>query len=330
MTGKYKGYFFLLEQAVNTTVTNLTSYIEEISQVLTALSENDLNQGITREYVGSFSDIKEAMNNIIGNFNVVIGDIVAAADQVAAGAKSISDSSMTLATGATEQASSIEEINATILTINENASHTAEDAKNVAALSDSSTNNATKCDADMEDMLTAMSSIKDSSHKISQITKLIEDIAFQTNLLALNAAVEAARAGEHGKGFAVVAEEVRTLAARSQSAAKETTALIEESIKRVDEGTSIADKTADALRTIMGDVTKVADIITNIASASNEQAEIVAQVVLGLNQITEVVQVNSATSEESASASEELSSQAEVMRSLVSVFKLKRTKNAKK
>lgn len=323
MNGNYKGDFLEIKESINTTVNNIASYIDEISKVLQNLSKNDLNQEITREYVGSFSNIKIALNNIINTFNSMICDITSVAGQVASGAKQISESSMTLATGAGGQASSVQELNTTILTINKSTSHNAESAKIAENLSDSSKSNAARGDKDMQNMLESMQGIKESSSKITNIIKVIDDIAFQTNLLALNAAVEAARAGEHGKSFAVVAEEVRTLASRSQSAAKETAGLIEESINRVDEGTKIAGETAAALRTIIDDVSKVADIITNIATASHEQANAIAQVTTGLSQITNVVQNNSSTTEEVASASEQLSSQAEIMQNLVSVFKMK-------
>jgi len=291
--------------------------------VLSAMNGNNLNREITREYLGSFSDIKNALNNIIGTFNKIIGDIISASAQVAAGAKQISESSMTLAHGSSEQAASVEELNATALTINEKTSLNAENAKDAAGLSVNSKSSAAKGDTDMRQMLASMHSIKESSDSISQIIKIIEDIALQTNLLALNAAVEAARAGEHGKGFTVVAEEVRTLASRSQKAAKETAGLIEESNMRVVEGTVIAEKTASTLQTIVTDVSRVADIIDGISRSSAEQANAVEHITVGLNQITQVVSDNSATSEESASASQELSSQAELLREMVGVFKLK-------
>jgi methyl-accepting chemotaxis protein len=231
---------------------------------------------------------------------------------------------MTLASGASEQASSVEELNATVLTINESTVRNSDNAKTAERISEDSKNNAALGEADMKHMLTAMNGIKDSSSDISKVIKVIDEIAFQTNLLALNASVEAARAGEHGRGFAVVADEVRSLASRSQESARETAAMIEESNRKVDEGMALADKTANALQTIIGDVNRIAGIISNIAIASQEQAEAIGQVTEGLNQITEVVQNNSATSEEAASAAEELSSQSEVMRTLVSVFSLKK------
>lgn len=323
LEGNYKGDFLVIKNSINDMVVNISMYINEISNVLTAMAKDDLNQEISRDYVGKFADIKYALNNIISKLNSIISDIKTAANQVASGAKQVSESSMTLAQGASEQSSSIEELNATIATINESTSSNAKNAKNAENLAKSSKSNAYKGNQDMGKMLASMDGINDSSKNIAKIIKVIDDIAFQTNLLALNAAVEAARAGEHGKGFAIVAEEVRSLAGRSQEAAKETETMIAESISKVSDGSSIAGTTAGALNTIMSDVTSVSDIITEIASASDAQAEAINQISEGISRISSVVQSNSATSEEAASASLELSSQADILRNLVSVFNLK-------
>lgn len=325
MKGEYKGDFLTIKSSINNTITNVSSYIIEISSVLTAMSDNDdLNQSITREYVGKFSDIKSALNNIIDKLNNIISDIYSASDQVASGAKMISESSMTLAQGTSEQASAVEELNATILTINESTRKNAENAKEAEDLAETSKSNAQHGDKDMKEMLSSMDEINKSSANIAKIIKTIDDIAFQTNLLALNAAVEAARAGSHGKGFSVVAEEVRSLAGKSLAASKDIAVLIEESIVRVNNGSDAAATTAEGLHTIVGDVEKISGIITNISAASQQQTDSIGQVTIGLSQITEVVQNNSATSEEAASAAQELSSQSEVLRNLVRVFKLKK------
>lgn len=298
--------------------------LNKIVDVSKRVADGDLDVTVdidTRDEIGVLA---QAFRRMTDNINDAMTNINNAAEQVAAGAKQVSDSSMELSQGATEQASSIEELTASLEEISSQTKLNAQNANQANELAETAENNAVQGNEQMSGMLKAMEEINDSSENISKIIKVIDEIAFQTNILALNAAVEAARAGQHGKGFAVVAEEVRNLAARSANAAKETTDLIEGSIKKTENGTKIANETANALNKIVGDVAKAASLVGDIAVASNEQATGIAQVNQGIMQVSQVVQTNSATSEESAAASEELSSQAELLREAVSKFKLKK------
>ncbi len=263
------------------------------------------------------------LSEMIEKNNEVLGGINDASEQVASGSKQISDSSISLSQGATEQASAIEELTASLEEISSQTQLNAQNANKANELAEGAKINAIQGNEQMQEMLKAMEEINNASGNISKIIKVIDDIAFQTNILALNAAVEAARAGQHGKGFAVVAEEVRNLAARSANAAKETTDMIENSIKKSEGGTKIAMDTASALSEIVTDVENVANLVNEIAVASNEQASGLGQINQGIMEVSQVVQSNSATSEEAATASEELSTQAELLREMVSKFKLK-------
>lgn len=268
--------------------------------------------------------LSKSFSQIVSSLNRTLIDINNAADQVAAGSRQVSSSSMALSQGSTEQASSIEEITASITQIAAQTKQNAVNANQANDIAETSRGSAIEGNKQMKEMLTAMEEINDASSSISKIIKVIDEIAFQTNLLALNAAVEAARAGQHGKGFAVVAEEVRNLAARSASAAKETTEMIEGSIKKVEAGTKIANETAGALGKIVDGVSRVNELVSQIAIASNEQANAVTQINQAINQVAQVTQMNTATAEESASASEELSSQSVMLKEMISQFNLKK------
>ncbi len=276
---------------------------------------------VSKDEMGELAD---SFRDMTGKINEVMTNINAASEQVAAGSRQVSDSSMSLSEGATEQASSIEELTASIEEISSQTRNNAEKAEKAEEVSGSSKKFATRGNEEMADMLKAMAEINDSSKKISKIIKVIDDIAFQTNILALNAAVEAARAGQHGKGFAVVAEEVRNLAARSAAAASETTSMIGDSIEKVEDGTKIANDTAEALNKIVEGTMEVNELVAQIASASNEQAIGIEQINQGIMQISDVVQTTSATAQETAAASEELSGQSEMLKSQVDTFKLKK------
>lgn len=321
--GNYKGDHARIKEAMNFTINTISEYINEISKVLTEMANGNLNVGITADYLGDFIEIKNSLNKIINSFNEILGDMNLAAEQVSSGSRQVSDSSQALSQGSTEQASSIEELTASMNEIADQTKQNAVNANLANELALSAKNNAAEGNNQMKGMLKAMEEINLSSSNISKIIKVIDDIAFQTNILALNAAVEAARAGQHGKGFAVVAEEVRNLAARSANAAKETTTMIEGSIRKVEEGTKIANDTAEALNQIVDGVSKAAEIVGNIANASNEQATGIAQVNQGISQVSEVTQTNSATAQESSAASEELSGQADMLKEMVAKFKLK-------
>ncbi|MCI8504931.1 MAG: methyl-accepting chemotaxis protein [Lachnospiraceae bacterium] len=315
-----------LAKNVNDTVVRLkdyVKYIDEISEVLDEMAEGELTVHLTYDYAGEFAKVKTSLEHIADSMNDTMTRINEASGQVAGGSDQVSSAAQALSQGATEQASSVQEIAATI---NEISNHVNENAKRAEDAKDQASATATELELgkqQMSSMTAAMAQIEDSANEISKIIKTIEDIAFQTNILALNAAVEAARAGTAGKGFAVVADEVRNLASKSAEASANTASLIGATIKAVKEGADIADQTAASFNKITEMSEQSASIVYEISKASKEQAAAVSQVMVGIDQISSVVQTNSATAEQNAASSEELSGQAQVLKGLVSRFKLR-------
>lgn len=319
-----------LSNSMRTLCDGVNHIVHDIGNILARLAEGDFHvtSQCLQNYMGDYVPILDAMRLIRDNLNDTLTQISQSSDQVASGSDQVSSGSQALSQGATEQASAVQELAATI---NEISSQVKETADNAAEARDEATNAGgaiTACNEQMQEMIAAMDEISQKSSEIGKIIKTIEDIAFQTNILALNAAVEAARAGAAGKGFAVVADEVRNLAGKSAEASKNTSALIEGSIAAVNKGTGIANETAQSLLQVVEGAQASAVTINKIAQAATAQAASIAQVTQGIDQISSVVQTNSATAEESAAASEELSGQAQMLRSLVSRFKLLGTTDA--
>ncbi len=289
---------------------------DEVLAAFEALADSNLTFEATGVIRHPLAKANAALNDVMGQIQV-------AGEQIASGSGQVSDSSQSLSQGATEQASSLEEISASLNQMSAQTATNAENASQANRLAAEAQSAAEKGSSQMQAMVGAMTEINEAGQNISKIIKTIDEIAFQTNLLALNAAVEAARAGQHGKGFAVVAEEVRNLAARSAKAAAETAELIEGSVDKTANGSAIANQTAGALQEIVGGIGKVTDLVGEIAAASTEQAQGVAQINQGVSQIDQVTQQNTASAEECAAAAEELSSQAEQMRQMLQRFTLK-------
>ncbi len=304
---------------------HLQTIISDIGQLLGEMAGGNfqVQSPCEEKYIGQYLGILTAVNQINATLSRSLADINGAASQVSAGAGQISGGALVLSQGATEQANAVEELTATVTEISARISENAEHARQASILSGETRQEAAASSRQMQQLMTAMEEITATSNEIQKIIKTIDAIAFQTNILALNAAVEAARAGSAGKGFAVVAEEVRALAGQSAEAALSTTALIKSTLAAIKSGKALADQTAASLQAVAAKTGTVHDGIQRIAAASDQQSSAVAQLVTGIGQVSAVVQANSATAEESAAASQELSGQAQTLKDLVGNFRLR-------
>jgi len=299
----------------------LIQHLTSLEQSIKSISEGNLNVDI--EVLSEGDLIGNGLAAMVDRLNEMLNGFSLSSVQIATGAKQIADGSQSLAQGATEQAVSMEELSSSIAEITSMAKANTQAATGALEDVQQSEQLMGVCMAQMTQMLEAMRTIDEKSQSISKTTKIIDDIAFQTNILALNAAVEAARAGQHGKGFAVVAEEVRNLAAKSAEAAKETGVLIESSSRSVIEGGRIVEQVSGSLQSVAEIAQRNAEQFANVQSISTSQSAAMEQINSSIDQVAQVVQQNSATAQESAAASEEMSSQSSLWQDLISQFKLK-------
>ena len=313
--------------ALRTSQYVLSEVIKDACRLLEEMGNGNFNCRTQAEklYVGELSNMLKSIRVINHSLSDTLTQINLSAEQVSAGAEQVSTGAQALAQGATEQASAVEELSATIAEISGNSQSNAKRSEEAMEHSKNADKRVRESAQYMDEMVKAMEKISASSEEIGKIIATIENIAFQTNILALNAAVEAARAGSAGKGFAVVADEVRNLATKSDQAAKATKELIDHSITSVQDGGEIVKQVSDSLGKTVDATDQTMAALQEIAKAVEEEAESIAQVTEGIDQISSVVQTNSATSEESAAASEELSSQASLMKELMSKFRLRDT-----
>ena len=309
-------------------IRDLISYqktiIEDISDILGDMSEGNfkVQSNVKEYYRGRYDCILVAMRKLRNRLSNTLGQISQSARQVADGSEQISSETQLLAIGAEEQACSIEKLAAAVNEISEHVRETKENANEARGQTDQAGEQVFESNQQMQEMIRAMNIISEKSSEIYKIVKTIEDIAFQTNSLALNASVEAARAGEPGAGFAVVAREIRALADKTAIASKNTAALIEESVSAVKNGEKVARATADSLLQVVKSTKQVVLVVDRIASATENENVSISNITAEVSQISDVVQNNVSTSEELAAASEEFSTQAQILGNMIGQFKL--------
>ena len=321
MNGK-QGYTKELSELLNQLSNVTETGIADVVRVANALAKGDLTQTISKDYPGSFGDMKTGVNGTVENLKQLVGEIKDATDTINTASKEIAAGNSDLSQRTEEQASSLEETASSMEELTSTVRQNAENAKQANQLAIGASDVAGKGGAVVSQVVTTMDSINESSRKIVDIISVIDGIAFQTNILALNAAVEAARAGEQGRGFAVVAGEVRNLAQRSAAAAKEIKTLIGDSVGKVEDGSKLVAQAGQTMEEIVSSIRRVTDIMSEITAASVEQSQGIEQVNLAITQMDEVTQQNAALVEEAAAAAEALEEQAQNLSVSVATFKV--------
>ena len=327
-TAGKEGFFLKIGEGLNSMMQICASSLDELDRVLSALAKGDLTETITNEYHGTFGQLKDNSNTTVAQLTEVIRSIKDAVETINTAAQEIASGNTDLSQRTEEQASSLEETAASMEELTATVKQNSESAKQANQLAAGASDIAARGGEVVSKVVTTMSLISESSKKIVDIISVIDGIAFQTNILALNAAVEAARAGEQGRGFAVVASEVRNLAQRSAAAAKEIKTLINDSVDKVAEGTSLADNAGKTMGEVVNSVKRVTDIMAEISAASVEQTSGIEQVNQAITQMDDVTQQNAALVEEAAAASESLEEQAQQLSGLIDTFRISGDRSA--
>ena len=322
LKGDYTGMFNVLKKSCNLVNKRTQAYVDEIAQILKDISEGKLTADMSQDYVGSYAPIKYAITNMIENLHQIMADIHNIAEVVEAGALQTSDTSQSIAEGSAKQNTYLEELSNAVTLFHEKATKASQDAQNASEGAREAREVVKSGDVFVKSMEENMYKIKTSSESIRKIIEVITSIAFQTNLLAINASIEAARAGEVGKGFSVVADEVRSLAGRSQSSAKETEEIISDDVESVNIGLEMTGSVVGAFKTITEQITKISGLTNDISVVSEEQLESISSINASLTEILDVVRETSASAEESVQTARELSNQSSLLRDKIAFFKL--------
>jgi len=316
------GFFLNLAEGLNALMQTSDVGLGEVNRVLGAIAKGDLTERITTEYTGTFGELKDYCNSTTESLSEIIGDIRTAAETIFTASSEIAQGNADLSSRTEQQAANLEETASSMEELTSTVRLNADNAKQANVLAEQAASVATSGGELIQEVVTTMNAINESSQKIADIIGVIDGIAFQTNILALNAAVEAARAGDQGRGFAVVASEVRTLAQRSANAAKDIKALISDSVKKIDSGNTLVGKSGDTMKDIVTAIKRVNDIMAEIAAASAEQSTGIEEVSTAVSQMDEMTQQNAALVEEAAAAAESLQSQADQLTQSVARFRL--------